>query len=95
MKERNKFLPEVGERELRMGQEHHFGYALLWEGKESIAFKIGRTPQTVLEWVERQEVDSGLRVGSSSSNDSICAAQPPAHERDIIHPRVCHRRVPG
>ena len=34
---------------------------------ESIAPKIGCVPQTLLEWVKRQEVDVGVRVGVTTN----------------------------
>lgn len=34
---------------------------------ESIAPKIGCVPQTLLEWVKRQEVDAGVRVGVTTN----------------------------
>ena len=34
---------------------------------ESIAPKIGCVPQTLLEWVKRQEVDIGVRDGVTST----------------------------
>jgi transposase-like protein len=34
---------------------------------ESIAPKIGRVPQTLLVWVKRQKVDTGLREGVSTT----------------------------
>ena len=34
---------------------------------ESIAPKIGCVPQTLLEWVKRQEVDAGIRVGVTTN----------------------------
>ena len=34
---------------------------------ESIAPKIGCVPQTLLEWVKRVEVDTGLREGVTTS----------------------------
>ena len=33
---------------------------------ESIASKIGCVPQTLLEWVKRQEIDAGQRAGLTS-----------------------------
>jgi transposase len=33
---------------------------------KSIAPKIGCVPQTLLEWVKRVEVDSGVRVGATT-----------------------------
>ncbi len=67
MKKSNKFSPEVRERAVRMVQEHKGEYASLWAAVESIAPKIGCVPQTLLEWVKRVEVDTGVREGVTSS----------------------------
>ena len=67
MNKSNKFSPEVRERAVRMVQEHRGEYPSLWAGVESIAPKIGCVPQTLLEWVKRQEVDAGVRYGVSTS----------------------------
>ncbi len=50
-----------------MVQEHRGEYSSLWAAVESIAPKIGCVPQTLLDWVKREEVDSGQREGLSSS----------------------------
>ena len=62
-----KFSPEVRERAVRMVQEHRGEYPSLWAAIESIAPKIGCVPQTLLEWVKRVEVDSGVREGITTS----------------------------
>ena len=49
-----------------MVQEHRADYPSLWSAIESIAPKIGCSAHTLLEWVRRQEVDSGQRAGVSS-----------------------------
>jgi len=67
MNKTNKFSPEVRERAVRMVQEHRGEYPSLWAAVESIAPKIGCVPQTLLDWVKRDEVDSGQRAGLSSS----------------------------
>ena len=67
MNKSNKFSPEVRERAVRMVQEHRGEYPSLWAAVESIAPKIGCVPQTLLEWVKRQEVDAGVRDGVSTS----------------------------
>ncbi|MDH2240312.1 IS3 family transposase [Pigmentiphaga sp. GD03639] len=67
MKKSNKFSPEVRERAVRMVQEHRGEYPSLWAAVESIAPKIGCVPQTLLEWVKRVEVDSGVREGVTTS----------------------------
>ena len=67
MNKSNKFSPEVCERAVSMVQEHRGEYPSLWAAVESIAPKIGCVPQTLLEWVKRQEVDSGVRDGVTTS----------------------------
>jgi transposase-like protein len=67
MNKTNKFSPEVRERAVRLVQEHRGEYPSLWAAVESIAPKIGCVPQTLLEWVKRDEVDSGSRDGLSTS----------------------------
>ena len=67
MNKSNKFSPEVRERAIRMVQEHRGDYPSLWAAVESIAPKIGCVPQTLLGWVQRQEVDSGVREGTTTA----------------------------
>jgi len=67
MNKSNKFSPEVRERAVRMVQEQRVEYPPLWAAVESIAPKIGCVPQTLLEWVKRQEVDSGARDGVTTN----------------------------
>jgi transposase-like protein len=67
MNKTNKFSPEVRERAVRLVQEHRGEYPSLWAAVESIAPKIGCVPQTLLEWVKREEVDAGQRDGLTSS----------------------------
>ncbi len=67
MNKSNKFSPEVHERAVRLVQEHRGEYSSLWAAVESIAPKIGCVPQTLLEWVKRSEVDSGVREGVTTS----------------------------
>jgi len=67
MNKTKKFSPEVRERAVRMVQEHRGEYPSLWAAVESIAPKIGCVPQTLLAWVQRQEIDSGVREGVTSA----------------------------
>ncbi len=67
MTKTNKFSPEVRDRAVRLVQEHRGEYPSLWAAVESIAPKIGCVPQTLLDWVERSEIDAGQRDGVSSN----------------------------
>jgi transposase len=53
----NRFSPEVRERAVRMVREHRGEYQSLWAAVESIAPKTGCVPFTLLDWVNRDEVD--------------------------------------
>ena len=61
-----KYSPEVKERAVRLVQEHREEYASLWSAIESIAPKIGCSSHTLLEWVRKHEIDTGLRDGITS-----------------------------
>ncbi|WP_423373178.1 IS3 family transposase [Dyella nitratireducens] len=67
MTKSKQFSPEVRERAVRMVQEHRGEYPSLWAAVESIAPKIDCVPQTLLTWVQRQEVDAGLREGVTTA----------------------------
>ena len=66
-KKSNKFSPEVRERAVRMVREHLSEYPSLWAAIESIAPKIGCVPQTLHEWVKRNQIDIGVRDGITTS----------------------------
>jgi transposase len=67
MSKQSKFSPEVRERAVRLVREQRGEHPSLWAAVESIAPKIGSTSQTLLDWVKRDEVDSGERDGVSTS----------------------------
>ena len=67
MTKSTKFSPEVRERAVRMVQEHRGDYPSLWAAVESIAPKIGCVPQTLLAWVQRHEIDAGVRDGVTTA----------------------------
>ena len=67
-KKPNKFSPEVRERAVRMVQEHRGEYPSLWAAIESIAPKIGCVPQTLNEWIKRDEIDNGMRAGVTTTD---------------------------
>ena len=67
MNKTNKFSPEVRERAVRLVQEHRGEYPSLWAAVESIEPKIGCVPQTLLDWVKRDEVDGSHRDGLTIS----------------------------
>nr|AMP42483.1 transposase IS3 family, ORFA [uncultured bacterium IN-14] len=79
MSKQNKFSPEVRDRAVRLVQEHRGEYPSLWAAVESIAPKMGCVPATLLEWVKRSEIDSGMRDGMTTSERERMKAQ----EREV------------
>jgi transposase-like protein len=67
MNKTNKFSPEVRDRAVRLVLEHRGEYSSLWAAVESIAPKIGCVPQTLLDWVKREEVGGSQRDGLTIS----------------------------
>ena len=66
-KKSNQFSPEVRERAVRMVREHRGEYPSLWAAIESIAPKFGCVPQALNERVKRDQVDTGVRAGLTTS----------------------------
>jgi transposase-like protein len=74
----NKFFPEVRERAVRLVLDSEAARAIgssgspngqhgsRWQAVLSISSKIGCAPQTLNDWVNKAEVDSGTRAGVSS-----------------------------
>nr|WP_143327174.1 IS3 family transposase [Paraburkholderia hospita] len=61
-----KFSPEVRERAVRLVREQRSEHPSMWAAVESIAPMVGCTPQTLHEWVKRDQVDHGERDGVTS-----------------------------
>lgn len=68
MNKSTKFSPEVRARAVRMVLEHRGEYPSLWTAVESIAPKIGCVPQTLLSWVQRHEINTGMREGVTTAD---------------------------
>jgi transposase-like protein len=79
MRKSPKFSPEVRERAVRLVFEQRDKHPSQWAAIESIAGKIGATPQTLLTWVRRHETDTGQREGVTS----VEAARVKELEREV------------
>ena len=62
----NKFSPEVRDRAVRLVLEHESEHPSRWAAISSIAGKIGCSPHTLLEWVQKSDRDSGRAPGVPS-----------------------------
>ena len=59
----NKYTPEVRERAVQMVLNGEGQHESRWAAIVSLSAKIGCTPQTLNEWGEKVEVDTGQRGG--------------------------------
>lgn len=67
-RQRGKYPDELRERAIRMVREHRHEYGSKWEAINSIADKLGPTPETVRKWVAQDEVDNGLIGGITTAD---------------------------
>ena len=63
MPSNGKYPDELRDRAVRMVVDHQHEYGSRWEAICSVAEKLGPTPETVLKWVRRVEIDGGHRPG--------------------------------
>jgi transposase len=73
----NKFSPELRERAVRMVLEHEGEHPSRWAAMVSIAGKIGCSPHTLREWLQKAD-----RNGRSSEARSDTDAKLKALERE-------------
>jgi len=67
MNKRPGYSPEVRERAVRLVLTGEHEHKSRWAAIQSIAAKIGCTPETLRTWVNKIEVDSGQKPGVTST----------------------------
>ena len=67
MSKRPGYSPEVRERAVRMVLTGEHEHKSRWAAIQSVAAKIGCTPETLRSWVNKIEVDSGARPGVTTA----------------------------
>ena len=65
-KKSKKFPPEVKERAVRLFKESVADHPSKWAATQSIARKMGCSPETLRTWIHRAERDAGLRAGPTT-----------------------------
>ena len=67
MKQGRRYPPELRERAIRLVREHRNEHPSESAAIQSIAGKLGLTPEPLRLWVRRDEVDQGRRPGVTSA----------------------------
>jgi transposase-like protein len=65
---KQKYSKEVRERAVRMVREHQPDHPSEWATIQSVAAKLGCTPQTLHNWVRKAQVDAKEREGLTTSD---------------------------
>ena len=68
MKKRPGYSPEVRERAVRLVLTTEKDHNSRWAATKYVAAKIGCTPETLRSWINRVEVDSGARPGTTTDD---------------------------
>jgi len=68
MNKRPGYSPEVRERAVRLVLTGEHEHKSRWGAIQSVAAKIGCTPETLRTWVNKMEVDAGKRPGTTSED---------------------------
>ena len=63
MNRRVGYSPEVRERAVRLVLTSEHEHKSRWSAIQSVATKIGCTPETLRIWINKIEVDSGVKSG--------------------------------
>jgi len=67
MTKATRYPSELWERAIRLVRQHRAEHSSEWAAIQSIAGKLGMTPETLRLWVRRDEVDQGRRPGVTSA----------------------------
>jgi len=68
MKTNKRYSPTARKRAVRLVFDQQHQHSSQWAAIESIASKIGCTPETLRRWVRQSETDQGKRSGISSTD---------------------------
>ena len=66
MNKRPGYSPEVRERAVGLVLTSAHEYTSRWSAIQSIATKMGCTPETLRSWLNKMEVDAGVKPGVTS-----------------------------
>ena len=67
MSGRSRFSPEVKERAVRLVFDQEGQHPSQWSAIQSVAMKVGCSPESLRNWIRKAERDSGRRPGLTTS----------------------------
>lgn len=67
MNRRPGYSKEVRERAVRLVLTGEHDHSSRWAAMQSVASKIGCTPETLRSWVKKMEVDAGMQSGITTN----------------------------
>lgn len=68
MNKRPGYSPEVRERAVRLVLTTEQDHKSRWAAINSVASKIGCTPEALRAWINKSEVDAGVKPGTTSDD---------------------------
>lgn len=68
MNRRPGYSKEIRERAVRLVLTSEHDHSSRWAATQSVASKIGCTPETLRSWVKKMEVDAGAQPGMTTDN---------------------------
>lgn len=70
MNKRSLYSPEVRERALRLFFSTLPEHPSRWAAIQSVSSKIGNTPEKLRRWINRTEIDQGIREGVTTDQSN-------------------------
>lgn len=68
MKKQPGYSKEVKERAVRLVLTSEHEHSSRWAATQSVASKIGCTPETLRTWIHKSEVDTGVKPGVTTDD---------------------------
>ena len=94
MSRATRYPPELRERAMRLVREHRDEHPSEWMAIQSIAGKLGMTPETLRKWLRQEAVDRGQRPGVTSEVRGLRRANEILKAASVFFARELDPRLP-